>query len=381
MRRSVRYWNVTSSFYDAQLEPWNAETAKRESENWEAQGSTGDIAIVLMRLAKPLPPGEQQIVQFGRIAGANSFRVLEGERFVLTEANSKLPFAAIVQLDADLNHLSNARFEIRSGDLRFAWSVTFFIIAAGFFALSIYHFVALPRPAADIMVAPVAKATGSLLAGFLVPFADFFRKPRIVVILAFLFLYRFPEAQLVKLTTPFLLDPHEAGGLALTTGTVGFIYGTVGVIMLTAGGIIGGFVIARHGIGRWLWPMALAMHLPNLAFLILAYLQPANRWVITAGVAVEQFGYGFGFTAYMLYCVYVASGKHQTVHYALCTGCMALGMMIPGMWSGWLQELIGYQHFFVWIMMAMIPSLLAVALIPVDPTFGKKAEEKSGDHA
>ena len=135
------------------------------------------------------------------------------------------------------------------------------------------------------------------------PFVDFFRKPRIVAILAFLLLYRFPEAQLVKLTTPFLLDPREAGGLALTTATVGFIYGTVGVLMLTMGGIIGGFVVARTAWANWLWPMALAMHLPNLAFLFLAYAQPENRWVITAGVAVEQFGYGFGFTAYMLYCV------------------------------------------------------------------------------
>jgi MFS transporter, PAT family, beta-lactamase induction signal transducer AmpG len=171
-----------------------------------------------------------------------------------------------------------------------------------------------------------------------------------------------------------LLDKREVGGLALTTAEVGIVYGTVGVIMLTLGGIIGGFVVARGGLGRCLWPMALTIHLPNLAFLYLAYAQPESRTLITAAVAVEQFGYGFGFTAYMLYCVYIATGKHQTVHYALCTGCMALGMMIPGMWSGWLQELIGYQHFFVWIMLAMIPSLIAVACVKVDRDFGKKRE-------
>jgi PAT family beta-lactamase induction signal transducer AmpG len=152
----------------------------------------------------------------------------------------------------------------------------------------------------------------------------------------------------------------------------------IGVALLLTGGLMGGMLAARDGLGRWLWPMALAMHLPNLAFLVLAYLQPTNKLVITAGVAVEQFGYGFGFTAYMLYCVYVATGKHETVHYALCTGLMALGMMIPGMWSGWIQEIIGYQHFFVWIMLAMIPSLLTVALIPLDPTFGKKSERPAG---
>ena len=127
--------------------------------------------------------------------------------------------------------------------------------------------------------------------------------------------------------------------------------------------------------------MALAIHLPNVAFLYLAYAQPDNIWTTTAAVAIEQFGYGFGFTAYLLYCVQVSTGKHETVHYALCTGFMAMGMMLPGMWSGWLEDLIGYQHFFVWVMIAMIPSLLAVAMIPVDPTFGKKAEVGVGDHA
>jgi PAT family beta-lactamase induction signal transducer AmpG len=401
LRGAVHQWNIAHSFYEEPLEQkkdaaMGAKTGWRVSlenfiRHWlgpkapsttAAGNRAGDVAIVLMRMARPVPPGESQVVQFGHVAGDTSFTAIEGERFVVSDANWNQPFAAVVQVDWKLDHPSEATFQVRSGNLPLAWSVTFFVVAGVFFAFCAYHFFALPRPAADAVAADVSAATGGGLAGFLVPFVDFFRKPRIVAILAFLLLYRFPEAQLVKLTTPFLLDPHEVGGLALTTGTVGFIYGTVGVIMLTVGGIIGGFVVARHGIGRWLWPMALAMHLPNLAFLVLAYLQPANRWVITAGVAVEQFGYGFGFTAYMLYCVYVASGKHQTVHYALCTGCMALGMMIPGMWSGWLQELIGYQHFFVWIMLAMIPSVLAVALIPLDPTFGKKAEDKlAGNNA
>jgi len=135
-----------------------------------------------------------------------------------------------------------------------------------------------------------------------------------------------------------------------------------GDVMLTLGGLIGGFVAARDGLRHWLWPMALTIHLPNLAFLFLAYAQPESFWVITAAVGIEQFGYGFGFTAYLLYCVYVARGKHETVHYALCTGCMALGMMIPGMWSGWLEELIGYRHFFVWIMLAMIPERTAFCM-------------------
>ena len=386
---NVRKWNLEHGFYqvaDDQAASTNKPAWQLSLEDFirqwfgpvkaataQTSDRVGDVATVLMRLAKPVPVGEQQVVQFGRVGGDKSFETIEGERFVVTEANWNQPFAAVVQVDSKLDLPSQATFEVRAGNLRLAWSVTFFVVSGAFLAFCIYHFIALPRPAADTVA--VAESTGNWLAGFLVPFIDFFGKPRILAILAFLLLYRFPEAQLVKLTTPFLLDPREVGGLALTTGQVGFVYGTVGVIMLTLGGIIGGFVAARDGLRYWLWPMALAIHLPNLAFLFLAYAQPESLWVITAAVGVEQFGYGFGFTAYMLYCVYVATGQHETVHYALCTGCMALGMMIPGMWSGWLQELIGYRHFFVWIMLAMIPSLLAVALIPVDAQFGKKSPQ------
>jgi PAT family beta-lactamase induction signal transducer AmpG len=387
----VRRWNVEHGFYSLP----EKEAAAGEKPGWQARleelirrwfgpakaeaaqttSRVGDVAIVLMRLAKPAPSGEEQVVQFGRVGGDKSFDTVEGERFVVTESNWRQPFAAVVQVDAKLAEVSQAVLEIRSGNLRLAWSVTFFVVAAAFVAFCVYHFIALPRPPADTV--PAVESSGGRVMGFLAPFADFFRKPRILAILAFLLLYRFPEAQLVKLTTPFLLDPREVGGLALTTGQVGFVYGTVGVIMLTIGGIVGGFTAARDGLKKWLWPMALAIHLPNLAFLYLALAQPENLWLITAAVGVEQFGYGFGFTAYMLYCVYVATGKHETVHYALCTGCMALGMMIPGMWSGWLQELIGYRNFFVWIMLAMIPSLLAVAFIQVDPDFGKKKTQQA----
>ncbi len=385
---SVREWNVKHGFYSKpetaaqktaakavwlqQLEAWiRSRFGAAKDRAAPAQDRVGDFAIVLLRLARPVTSGEQQIVQFGRASGDSNFDVVEGERFVLNDTNSSYPFAAIVQIDSKMNQASEATFEVRSGNLRLAWSVTFFIVAGGFLAFCVYHFLVLPRPAVDISGSQANEvATG--FSSFLIPFADFFRKPRIIAILAFLLLFRFPEAQLVKLSTPFLLDSREVGGLALTTAEVGVVYGTIGVATLTMGGLIGGFVVARGGLGRCLWPMALAIHLPNLAFLFLAYAQPESRWLITVAVAVEQFGYGFGFTAYMLYCVYVAAGRYQTVHYALCTGCMALGMMIPGMWSGWLEELIGYQHFFVWIMLAMIPSLIAVALIPYDRDFGKK---------
>jgi MFS transporter, PAT family, beta-lactamase induction signal transducer AmpG len=312
-------------------------------------------------------------MQFGLARGDSAFKVIEGERFVLTPRNWDQPFFAVVQIDQSLDQPSSAEFEIRSGNIPLAWMSTL-LVAAGIFAtLCAYHFVMLPRPAGDHPVAP----TGNLLAGFVEPFLAFFRKPRIVALLAFLLLYRLPEAQLTKLAAPFLVDPRDKGGLALTTSEYGLVYGTVGVMMLLLGGIVGGIVAARHGLKRWLWPMALAIHLPNAAFLLMAYFQPESLWVITAGVGVEQFGYGFGFTAYMLYCLYIARGEHQTVHYALCTGFMALGMLIPGMWSGWLQKLIGYEHFFIWVMICTLPSFATVAFIPLDRDFGRKAPEEA----
>jgi PAT family beta-lactamase induction signal transducer AmpG len=201
---------------------------------------------------------------------------------------------------------------------------------------------------------------------------SFFRKPGIVRMLAFLLLYRLAEAQLVSLVSPFLLDDRDTGGLGLSTAEVGFVYGTLGIAMLSLGGMLGGLLVARDGLGRWLWPMALAINLPNLAYVWLASAQPESLWAIALAVGFEQFGYGFGFTAYMVFCMVVARGDHQTVHYALCTGFMAAGMMLPGMASGWIQERVGYPTFFVWVMVATIPGLIATALIPLDAREGRR---------
>jgi PAT family beta-lactamase induction signal transducer AmpG len=394
--KQVRTWNIDHEFYAASE---TAASTAAEKSGWlvsleetirrwfgptnsatdAASNRAGDLAIVWMKMATPIAADEQQIVQFGLGSGDASFSVAEGERFIVTDDNWNQPFAAIVQVDPKLDQPSQAIFEVRSGNLVFAWSATFFFVAAFFLLLCAYHFFAMPKPATD---RPQTTETNSnAVEGLLEPFVTFFQKPRILVTLAFLLLYRLPEAQLVKLATPLLLDARDVGGLALTTGEVGFAYGTIGVIMLTLGGIIGGFVAARDGLRRWLLPMALIIHLPNLAFLYLAYVQPEHLGLIATAVAIEQFGYGFGFTGYLLYCIYVARGEHQTVHYALCTGLMALGMMIPGMWSGWLEELIGYRHFFVWIMICAIPSIVVTLLVEVDPEFGKKATELTESEA
>ncbi|MDX2419239.1 MAG: hypothetical protein QNK19_17405, partial [Xanthomonadales bacterium] len=251
-----------------------------------------------------------------------------------------------------------------------AWTITFYTMGGMFVLFFAWHRFVLPRPAEDV---PTIHATyADILRDFLHTFAAFFKRPKIGLILAFLLLFRFSEAQLVKLAAPFMLDSSEVGGLALSTGQVGFAYGTIGVLMLTLGGLLGGFLAARHGLKHWLLWMVLAINLPNAVYVFLSITLPDNLLIINLAIGVEQFGYGFGFAAYMLYMLYISNGAHQTAHYAICTGFMALGMMIPGMFSGWLQEMIGYQYFFIWVLVATVPSFIVTLLIPLDKRFGMK---------
>ncbi len=254
-----------------------------------------------------------------------------------------------------------------------AWSIMFYVMAGMFVLFFAWHRFALPRPSED--VPKLHDTYEEIMNEFFKTFAAFFQKPQIGLILAFLLLFRFSEAQLVKLTAPFLLDSSELGGLALSTGQVGFAYGTIGVLMLTLGGLLGGFLAAKHGLKRWLLWMVIAINLPNAVYIFLSATLPDNLLIINIAIGVEQFGYGFGFAAYMLYMLYISNGAHQTAHYAICTGFMALGMMIPGMFSGWLQESMGYQYFFTWALVATIPSFIVATLIPLDASFGKKETE------
>ncbi len=262
------------------------------------------------------------------------------------------------------------RVEEASGNVALAWSTVFLILAAMFVSLGIYHRFVLPRPDSDR-----PQGGGAALAkDFLAVFAAFLRKKGIAAMLAFLLLYRFGEAQLLKLAAPFLLDSAANGGLALSTQQVGIVYGTVGILCLTLGGLLGGYVISLHGLKRWLWPMVLSVNVPHLVYVYLSFALPTSIWQIGAAVALEQFGYGFGFAAYLLYMIMISDGPHKTAHYAICTGFMALGMMLPGMVSGWVQAQLGYANFFVWICLSAIPALTATALIRVDSQFGRKKQ-------
>ena len=245
-----------------------------------------------------------------------------------------------------------------------AWSLTFYLLTILFALLFVYHYLFLPHPRRDTCTLPPQQASaGRVFKEFLGTFTSFFQKKHIVSALIFILLYRFAEAQLVKITSPFLLDTPATGGLALSTAEVGFIYGTIGVIALTIGGIVGGIAMARRGLKSCLWTMTIAMNLPNIVYLYLSFARPESIGIISGCVAIEQFGYGFGFTSLTYFMMLFSNGKHQTAHYAICTGFMALGLMLPGMISGWIEESIGYRAFFVWIMLCTIPSFWATHLV------------------
>jgi len=278
----------------------------------------------------------------------------------------------LVVLAGELEESVQPSWAHNVGQIPFAWAVTFGLMALLFIGFGLYHRFMLPKPVNDKLVAP--RQPKDILKEFGLTFATFFQKKNSGMAVLFLLFYRFSEAQLLKLSSPFLLDSREAGGLGLSTVAVGTIYGIVGVIALIAGGIIGGIVISQGGLKKWIWPMVLCLTMPNLTSIYFAYAQPESLWLINAGVAFEQFGYGFGFTAYTIFMLQFAKGLHQTAHYAICTGFMALGMMLPGMVAGKIQEILGYQHFFIYVMVCALIPILLVKLI-----YSKLEEKRDPD--
>ena len=268
-----------------------------------------------------------------------------------------------------------------------AWSITFLVLAGLFMALWMWHGVALPDspPALPVLEETLDPSRTGRAGGeserswresaFWLALKTFFTKPHIVPALLFMLLFRFPEGQLVKIANPFLLDSVEAGGLALSTEAVGFVYGTVGIIGLTVGGLLGGWCVSRNGLKRWLWPMVLSISLPDLVYVYLASVGHPSFFVVNLCVCIEQFGYGFGFTAYMLYLVFFSQGERSTAVFSICTALQALGMMLPGMIAGWMADHLGYLHFFWWVMGCCLVTFVVSALIHIDPAYGKKEVE------
>ena len=262
-----------------------------------------------------------------------------------------------------------------------AWSITFLVMTGLFVALWLWHTVALPGKLKDKSLelkdgASAEDKPAAGLASFLAPLYQalktFFTKPHIVTALLFMLLFRFPEGQLVKIANPFMLDTAEAGGLALSTDTVGFVYGTIGIIGLTIGGLLGGWCVSRHGLKRWLWPMVAAISLPDLVYVYMASAEP-SLLMVNICVFIEQFGYGFGFTAYMLYLVYFSQGERSTAVFSICTAMQALGMMLPGMLAGWMADHLGYLRFFWWVVGCCLVTVVVSAFIKIDPAYGRKS--------
>lgn len=337
-----------------------------------ADGKVGNAGVIAVRLTKKPDDGKTVVLNSSLKSGDKSISIVNGERIVFTAENWNKPAYMVVQLDYKLKTEVSTEFKGISGNIKLAWSITFFILAGFVILLMTYHRFILPRPASDI--AKVTNKASDILKEFGKTFASFFQKPGIGTALAFLLLYRLGEAMLVKMTSPFLLDAREVGGLGLTTGQVGIVYGTVGILSLTLGGIVGGIAASRKGLKFWIWIMALCITLPHLAFLYLSWFLPENFLLINLAVAFEQFGYGFGFTAYMLFMIYFSEGEHKTAHFAISTGLMALGMMLPGMVAGWLQDMLGYNHFFIFVMICAIPTLAVIPFMKIDKNFGIKTK-------
>lgn len=260
--------------------------------------------------------------------------------------------------------------EVVTRNVRYSWSLMFYFMAGLFIALWLYHNWALPRPDED---AKKKRMTAHELINELGhTIITFFRKPQVVAGICFMLFYRMPEGLLAKVSALFLIDAAHNGGLGLSPAEYGLVQGTVGVIGLTLGGILGGIAASRDGLKRWLWYMVAAITLPDLVYVYLSYALPSNLMIINICVFIEQFGYGFGFSAYMLYLIYYSQGEHKTSHYALCTALMALSMMIPGLFAGALQEAVGYRMFFIIVVLACSLTYIVTSFLKIDADFGKK---------
>jgi PAT family beta-lactamase induction signal transducer AmpG len=267
--------------------------------------------------------------------------------------------------------------EVITRDIRFSWSIMFYGMAGLFIAFWLYHHYILPRPKEDTQDTPSVSPTASsseptILEAFWHTLKTFFQKPQVIAGICFMLFYRMPEGLLAKVSALFLIDTAAKGGLGLSPAEYGLVQGTVGVIGLTLGGILGGICASRDGLKRWLWPMVMAITLPDLVYVYLSYALPSSLLIINVCIFIEQFGYGFGFSAYMLYLIYYSQGEHKTAHYALCTAFMALSMMIPGLFAGALQESVGYPTFFIIVVAACAMTYIVTALLKIDPEFGKK---------
>jgi MFS transporter, PAT family, beta-lactamase induction signal transducer AmpG len=333
-----------------------------------------DSAATYIVLSSPPGHGEKFVLNITHKSGSRDI-ALSGKhtgRHEFTADNWDKPVRLTFRVDHNLVRPASSVYKITAANFAFSWTVSLGIMGIFLILLGLYHHFVLPQP----VEIHTSKSVNLRIYGEV--FISFFRKPGILTALLFFLLYRLGESQLVKVATPFLVDSRTSGGIGLTSAQYGLVYGTIGILSLTVGGILGGVAAARYGLKKLFWLMALFMNVPNLGYLYLSVNQPlpADLSVYLA-ISLEQFGYGFGFTSYMLYMLYyVGESKYKTAEYAIGTSLMALGMMLPGMVSGYIQEWLGYKNFFIYVMLCTLPGMVIIPFLKIDPAFGIKTTKK-----
>ena len=340
---------------------------------FKAGKSNLDSAVVYIALSAPPEKGETVVVNVTRRSGSKDIDISKNQtgRFELTSENWNKPVAASIKVNHNLSEKTSTEFLITAGNIASSWTVSLGVLGLFLLALAVYNKFLLPKPEVTVSSQKISWSVYKEV------FISFFTKPGIIPALIFFLLYRLGESQLVKVATPFLVDTRSSGGIGLSAAQYGIVYGTLGMICLTLGGIMGGVAAARFGLKRMIWIMALCMNIPISVYIYLSFLQPMpGDLSIYAAIALEQFGYGFGFTAYMLFMLnFVGESKYKTAEYAIGTSLMALGMMLPGMISGTMKEMLGYQHFFIYVILSSIPGIIAIKFLKIDPAFGIKKKD------
>jgi len=340
---------------------------------YQAGNSLSDSSVIYIALSAPPGEGKTVVVNVTRKTGSKDIDISKNQsgRFEFTSLNWNKPVALSVKVNRNLTVSTSSGFLVTAGNVAFSWTVALGFIGALLVLLAIYNRIVLPYPAENAEKERISWGVYKDV------FVSFFTKPGVIPALLFFLFYRLGESQLVKVATPFLVDSRSTGGIGLTSAQYGIAYGTVGMLCLTLGGILGGIAASKYGLKRLIWIMAICINLPDAVYIYLAYTQPMpGDLMVYISIALEQFGYGFGFIAYMLYMLcYVSASRYKTAEYAICTSLMALGMMLPGMISGSLQELLGYQHFFIYVLICTLPGFLIIPFLKIDPAFGIKKKE------
>ena len=286
---------------------------------------------------------------------------------------------AIIFVNGFLVMLAGVLQVMFRNQIRFSWALIFYGLAGIFIGLWLYHSRLMPTPKEDVQTErTVGEVTHELKNMFRTFFTKFGVRETVIVML-FLLFYRFPEALLNTMTKTFILRPNSQGGLGMSPQEYGLANGTVGLIGLLLGGIIGGILVSRDGMKKWLWPMVCAITLPDAVYIYLSYSLNSDIVMVSSCLFVEQFGYGLGFTVLTLYMLFYSQGKFKTSHYSICTGISYLGLMLPGMVSGYLKDLLGYRHFFIVVMACCVITFLVTVYLKIDPDFGKKEKEEEDE--